>query len=72
MTSHRGLPEPLPPLPKSPSGRTPQWVINEALARQRLSASSDPRRRRRAAGRGVDPGATGSDWRRWEPPTPPP
>jgi hypothetical protein len=72
MTSHRDLPEPLPPLPKSPSGRTPQWVIDEALERQRLSVPSDTHRRRRAAGRSVDPGATPSDWRRWEPPAPPP
>ncbi|MUN63427.1 matrixin family metalloprotease [Kocuria sediminis] len=72
MTSHRGLPEPLPPLPTSPSGRTPQWVIDEALERQGLSAPADPRRRRRAAGRSVDPGATASDWRRWDPPAPPP
>ncbi|MGQ1795736.1 matrixin family metalloprotease [Kocuria oceani] len=71
MTPHRGLPEPLPPLPKSPSGRTPQWVIDEALERQRLSPSPDHRRRRREAGRGVERGAMASDWRRWEPPAAP-
>ena len=35
MTPDPRAAEPLPPLPKSPSGRTPQWVIDEARERQR-------------------------------------
>lgn len=70
MTSHRGLPDSLPPLPKSPSGRTPQWVIDEAMERQGFSAPSGRNQRHRRADRVVDRGATVSDWRRWEPPAP--
>lgn len=70
MTPHRGSPDPLPPLPKSASGRTPQWVIDEALQRQGFSTPAGPPRRRRRADRGVEPGAPVSDWRRWEPPAP--
>ena len=68
MTPHRGLPDPLPPLPKSPSGRTPQWVIDEALSRQNGSAAAGQRRRRRRADRTMNRETPVSDWRRWEPP----
>ena len=70
MTSHRGSPDPLPPLPKSASGRTPQWVIDEALQRQGFSTPAGPPQRRRRGDRGVDRGAPVSDWRHWEPPAP--
>jgi hypothetical protein len=68
MTPYRGLPDPLPPLPKSPSGRTPQWVIDEALGRQDGPAAAGQRRRRRRVDRTVNWETTVSDWRRWEPP----
>lgn len=65
----RGLPAPLPRLRNSPTGRNPQWVLDEALERQGLSDPAGHRQRRRRADRGVDRGATASDLCRRAPPT---